>query len=56
MSFTVAELADRWNCHPETVRRMIASGELKAFRVGREWRVAVEEVKWTETKQSQPAA
>ncbi len=56
MSFTVAELADRWNCHPETVRRMIASGELRAFRVGREWRVAVEEVTWKETKQSQPAA
>ena len=56
VSFTVAELADRWNCHPETVRRMIASGELKAFRVGREWRVAVEEVTWKETRQSQPVA
>lgn len=55
MSYTVAELAARWNCHPETVRRMIAAGTLEAFRVGREWRVAEEVVRWIETKRLQPA-
>lgn len=56
VSYTVAELAARWNCHPQTIRRMIADGVLKAFRVGREWRVAEEVVKWIETRQLQPAA
>ena len=56
VSYTVAELAARWNCHPQTIRRMIADGVLKAFRVGREWRVAEEVVRWIETRQLQPAA
>ena len=53
MSYTVTELAARWQCHPETIRRMIQRGELKAFRVGRQWRISEETVKWTETKQPQ---
>ncbi len=53
MSYTVTELAQRWQCHPETIRRMIQRGELKAFRVGRQWRIAEEAVKWIETKQPQ---
>ena len=26
--------------NPELIRRLIASGELKGFKVGREWRIA----------------
>jgi excisionase family DNA binding protein len=31
--FTVAETADRWKVHERTVRRLIASGDLKVVRV-----------------------
>lgn len=48
-SLTVPELAERWSMHPETVRRMIARGDLKAFKVGSRWRIKIEVVKWTET-------
>ena len=32
--FTPETLADRWQCHHSTIRKMICRGELKAFRVG----------------------
>jgi excisionase family DNA binding protein len=50
VSYTVAELAERWNCTGETVRRMIRRGDLPAFRLGREWRILEETVTWIETK------
>ncbi len=56
MSYTVSELAERWNCHPQTVRRMIQGGLVQAIRVGREWRVAEEVVTWIECSQLQPQA
>lgn len=28
------------DCHPDTVRRLIRSGKLDAFTVGRDWRIA----------------
>ncbi|MGP1355995.1 excisionase family DNA-binding protein [Roseicyclus sp.] len=39
-------LAERWSCSAEAVRQMIHRGELRAFRVGRMFRIpfdAVEE-------------
>lgn len=36
---SVAGLADYWMCEPETVRHLIRTGKLKAFRVGKELRV-----------------
>ena len=53
MSYTVTELARRWQCHQETIRRMIQRGDLKAFRVGKQWRIPQEAVTWIETKQPQ---
>lgn len=44
MAYTIAELAERWNCHPKTIRRLIRARKLTAFRVGREWRVPAESV------------
>lgn len=39
MAFTVAELAERWNCSTKTIWRLIKAGKIRAFKVGREWRV-----------------
>ena len=32
--FPASALAKRWNCHPITIRRLIASGKLASVRVG----------------------
>lgn len=32
--FTVKELAARWKVNPETVRRLIRRGQLRAVRIG----------------------
>ena len=34
LAFTAAMLAKRWSCSPRTVRNLIATGELPAFRLG----------------------
>lgn len=34
-TLTIPQLAQRWQCSPDSVRRMIARGELKAVRIGR---------------------
>lgn len=36
---SVAQLADYWMVEPTVVYRLIRSGKLKAFRVGKEYRV-----------------
>ena len=40
--FTVKELAERWNLCPDTVRRMVRRGQLKAYVIGRSVRVSPE--------------
>ena len=42
--FSVASLAEYWGCSAETVRRRIARGELKAFRIGTLLRVSAQAV------------
>jgi excisionase family DNA binding protein len=37
--YTPDSLAARWQCSAETIRQMIRSGELPAFRVGRMYRI-----------------
>ncbi|ROR53274.1 excisionase family DNA binding protein [Luteococcus japonicus] len=34
-SVTIAELAEQWGCSDKTVRRLISSGQLPAYRVGK---------------------
>ena len=41
---TVPELATRWGCRSARVRCMIKTGELAAFRVGRELRITPEAI------------
>ena len=42
--YTVYEIADLLNFHPNTVRKMIKTGELPAKKYGKSWRVRVEEL------------
>lgn len=44
---TVPQLADFLQISVQTVKRAIKSGELEAFKVGRDWRIEKESVmKW----------
>lgn len=37
--FTLAEIAARWGCTEKHIERLIARGELKAFKPARSWLV-----------------
>lgn len=37
--FTVAALAERWTCSPQTIRNMVNDGSLPAIRYGRMIRI-----------------
>ncbi|PEN10380.1 transcriptional regulator [Longibacter salinarum] len=37
--YTVSDLCERLQLHPDTVRDWITSGRLEAFKVGRRWRI-----------------
>lgn len=37
--YTVKELAEKIKVHPKTVLAYIRSGEMKAFKVGKDWRI-----------------
>ena len=39
-TYTLAEAAVVLSCHRETLRRAIAAGELRAARLGREYRIS----------------
>ncbi len=42
--FTPKTLAEHWGVNTQTVRRRIADGSLRAFRVGRDYRIPRAEV------------
>jgi DNA binding domain, excisionase family len=42
--FTVEEAADFLKVHIHTVLKMIKDGKMKAGKVGREWRIAQDEI------------
>ncbi len=41
---TVAELAARWKCHRQSVMQKIHDEELAAFKIGRQYRIALKEI------------
>lgn len=48
---TVKQLADFLQTSDQTISRLLKSGELKGFKVGREWRISKEAVlQWLETQ------
>lgn len=48
-ALTPNELANRWRCRPATIRAMIRTGELAAFRIGDRVRIAPETIRAAET-------
>ena len=42
--YSCKSLAEHWQCNTQTVRRRIADGSLRAFRVGRDYRIPRAEV------------
>ena len=44
-AYTVASLAAEWNCSEGVIRKAIANGELRCFRLGSLIRIPIEEVK-----------
>lgn len=42
---TVDEVADRLRTSPLAVRRLIADGSIRAYKVGKSWRIPVEELR-----------
>ncbi len=51
--YTPNSLADRWGCSAQTVRNLISEGRLRAFRVGRLFRIKPEAVEEYECRTSQ---
>ena len=49
---TVEELAQRFNVSPRTVLRLIQSREIRALRVGRQWRFKKEWIEQWVDKQT----
>lgn len=48
--YSVAELAERWRVHPESVRILIRRRELKPLRAFRPYRITYDEVRRYETQ------
>ncbi len=48
--YTILDLAERWSCSKDIVYDLIRRGEIKPFRLGREYRVRAEEVARFETQ------
>jgi excisionase family DNA binding protein len=43
--YTISTAAAKLSLHPESVRRIIRSGELRAFKVGKGWRLRESDLK-----------
>ena len=42
---TVQEAARRWRVHPLTIYRHLATGQIRGIRVGRAWRVPLDDLR-----------
>lgn len=43
-AYSPAALAERWDCHPNYVIKLIKQGSLPAFSIGKMWRIKPEDV------------
>ena len=48
-TFTVSDLAQRWQLHEVTLRRLLETGEIPGFKVGHQWRITAAVVEAIET-------
>jgi excisionase family DNA binding protein len=46
----ISDLAERWGVGERTIRKMIASGEIKVLRIGRLVKISRSHVEWLEEK------
>jgi excisionase family DNA binding protein len=54
---TLKELSDYLKVHPSTIYRLLKTGNLHAFKVGRDWRFKVEEIdRWLVDQEHKPFA
>ena len=53
--YRVQDLAERWACHPDTVRRLLRRGDLAVVRIGGAVRVPHDAVLAYEARQLVPA-
>jgi excisionase family DNA binding protein len=53
---TLREAAERLKCNPETLRRAILRGDLKAGRLGEEYRIVEEDLMLFVFRKQQPQA
>lgn len=42
--FSIKEVADTLNVNERTIRRWISAGDLSAHRVGRQWRISLQDI------------
>jgi len=50
--FTLKEVAEYLNVHPDTVRRYVKRGELPAFKIGTDWRFNKESIdRWRKVQE-----
>ena len=57
MYLTIQDVADRWACSTDLVRRLLRTGELPGMKIGNIWRVAVatlEQFEANRTKRPEP--
>ncbi|QVK19284.1 helix-turn-helix domain-containing protein [Mycoplasmatota bacterium] len=45
MTYTTKTLAKHWDCCVDSIRRLIKNKQLKAFKIGTDWRIPEHEVK-----------
>ncbi len=51
--FTLKEVAEYLNVHPDTVRRYVKRGELPAFKIGTDWRFNKESIdQWRKAQEA----
>ncbi len=53
--FSVRSLAERWGCSEGAIRKRIADGDLRSFRIGALIRIAATEVERVEQCQNTPS-
>lgn len=55
--FTTAELAEKLKMNVQVITRKVQAGEIRAFKIGKEWRIPEQSVhQWLEEQANRPAA